>query len=1066
MTDAATIRTEAQALRAAGRAAEARKLLDEALANDPGSTALRLERSIIARVLGDQAGSLAISQGILADHPKYQGALTERVEALMALRDFPAARAAVDALADAFGDSAFVLHRRAQILRATGDDARAAAMLGAAIVRHPQNAALKTELAALCRALGDHAGCLALCRAALADAPDNRTALLVRLEVLTAIRALPEARAALEEAQARLPGDALVARREAQLLRAEGRLAEATQGLEALIAAQPGDTGLRFDLAELLRAQGEHDRAVLTYDAALARDPGHKWALLGRIDALLAGQRPAEARVALDAAQARLGADDPALAACAGRTLRAEGRLAEAAATVEAALARNPGSVGLRLDLAGSCRALGDHDRALALSDAVLAAEPGNRWGLIGRIESLTALGHADAALQAVATAKARLPGDPLPVLRQGALLRTQGRLAEAAACLQAIGTPDTAVQNELASVLRAMGDAAGAHALSDAVIAREPDNRGAQFGRIEALLLDGDAAAMAAEARRLIPAACDGTLLATDLLLRILTTLSGPDAAQLFTDARPALVAAAARLTCGQAWALYRKADETGLGQDMAFLCEAFFDGRTVGPHEAAEILRTLQQSGTPDWPAIAADLVGRMTPEAAGPFRLELLSQTDGAAAALAARKRLLTGPRRQAALRALTQLLLQDGRAATAARYLARFWRRQPDPLRLVSFVVSVLMQTGREAQARQVVADTADALRAAGPALRAALAQCLLHTGQMTAACAEIDAIATPAHRRPLRADHVRTLIALGRTDEAARIFADLKATPLRREDLHTAPSLAGVLVTECLTGSPAGGQDMTAPQAILRIGAFAARPPGAPPAGAIPPRIAQFWNTSDPPAEILRIMRRWQDVPGFAYRRFDARSAAAFIGHHLGPDWTRAFGMARTPTEQSDYFRLCYLLTEGGVYADADDLLHGDLAAFHARSAGLVVYRETLGGALGNNLILTPPRHPAIVWAAIAARRALTERHNDSTWFRLGPGLLTRAVARHVVRADAAGTATDVTVLSQADAARLVLFHVPLPYKRGTGYWNRPTAATALSALVARHAAQAAAPAAA
>jgi mannosyltransferase OCH1-like enzyme len=56
--------------------------------------------------------------------------------------------------------------------------------------------------------------------------------------------------------------------------------------------------------------------------------------------------------------------------------------------------------------------------------------------------------------------------------------------------------------------------------------------------------------------------------------------------------------------------------------------------------------------------------------------------------------------------------------------------------------------------------------------------------------------------------------------------------------------------------------------------------------------------------------------------------FDERSAKAFIGGSLGARYERAFERCYHPAMQADYFRLCYLLIEGGFYVDADDVCIG------------------------------------------------------------------------------------------------------------------------------------------
>ena len=52
------------------------------------------------------------------------------------------------------------------------------------------------------------------------------------------------------------------------------------------------------------------------------------------------------------------------------------------------------------------------------------------------------------------------------------------------------------------------------------------------------------------------------------------------------------------------------------------------------------------------------------------------------------------------------------------------------------------------------------------------------------------------------------------------------------------------------------------------------------------------------------------------------------AAKAFIGRSLGARHECAFKRCYHPAMQADYFRLCYLLVEGGFYVDADDVCVG------------------------------------------------------------------------------------------------------------------------------------------
>jgi len=52
--------------------------------------------------------------------------------------------------------------------------------------------------------------------------------------------------------------------------------------------------------------------------------------------------------------------------------------------------------------------------------------------------------------------------------------------------------------------------------------------------------------------------------------------------------------------------------------------------------------------------------------------------------------------------------------------------------------------------------------------------------------------------------------------------------------------------------------------------------------------------------------------------------FDKHQAGEFIHQRLGKRYKDAFDKCYHPAMQSDYFRLCYILVEGGFYIDADD----------------------------------------------------------------------------------------------------------------------------------------------
>lgn len=85
---------------------------------------------------------------------------------------------------------------------------------------------------------------------------------------------------------------------------------------------------------------------------------------------------------------------------------------------------------------------------------------------------------------------------------------------------------------------------------------------------------------------------------------------------------------------------------------------------------------------------------------------------------------------------------------------------------------------------------------------------------------------------------------------------------------------------------------------------------------------------QFWHDlGQLPEDVRECISSWSrwKTSGIDHRVFDAADAERFISRSLGLDHARAFERCYHPAMQADYFRLCYLFVEGGLYVDADDV---------------------------------------------------------------------------------------------------------------------------------------------
>lgn len=94
---------------------------------------------------------------------------------------------------------------------------------------------------------------------------------------------------------------------------------------------------------------------------------------------------------------------------------------------------------------------------------------------------------------------------------------------------------------------------------------------------------------------------------------------------------------------------------------------------------------------------------------------------------------------------------------------------------------------------------------------------------------------------------------------------------------------------------------------------------------------LPKRIVQFWDDLDRlPGDVGEGIETWRktEEQGFERLLFDKCQARDFIRRRLGTRYKRAYDKCYHPAMQSDYFRLCYILVEGGCYIDVDDVYDG------------------------------------------------------------------------------------------------------------------------------------------
>ena len=228
---------------------------------------------------------------------------------------------------------------------------------------------------------------------------------------------------------------------------------------------------------------------------------------------------------------------------------------------------------------------------------------------------------------------------------------------------------------------------------------------------------------------------------------------------------------------------------------------------------------------------------------------------------------------------------------------------------------------------------------------------------------------------------------------------------------------------------------------------------------------VPRTIVQFWHDrAQLPEDVQKCVSSWSrwKACGFAHQVFDTADAAQFISRSLGPDHLRAFARCYHPAMQADYFRLCYLLIDGGLYVDADDVcIASDIASlfdgcrlkvqplcYDAGSDSMVSPAEFLrpgANAQGwifyfnNNPLVACRGNPVLKRALEQATQLLcsaAEGELPEIQSTTGPGNLSRTVYE-VGRA----SAIEDRVLILHDWDSFAVSQWPLSYRRDARNWR-------------------------
>ncbi|KHQ49716.1 hypothetical protein OA50_05747 [Mameliella alba] len=428
----------------------------------------------------------------------------------------------------------------------------------------------------------------------------------------------------------------------------------------------------------------------------------------------------------------------------------------------------------------------------------------------------------------------------------------------------------------------------------------------------------------------------------------------------------------------------------------------------------------------------ALQAALESRLPPSRVPEFRAVSAALFSGPEEALAQARADLPGPRDTQGAALIGERLLDAGHPRLGFRYLRACVTRWPAAPHLRRQFLRACIETGQLAAGHAWLdrLETRDPDLDTGPERMALMTQ----EGRLEETRALAEARAAQGLRTLSPRQFLDLALALGDLEASARAAQEVQREPGagRQNAAHFSTTLHGAQFNELRLYHAARDHALQAGEPEAEVEARLARdfffpakrivaahadrfgprpdsrPDSRPAPGSdesVPRQIFQYWNSPAVPEEVGALMQSWRDAPGFEHHLYDRARALAFLRKAFGTGHARAFQLANSPAEECDFLRLCLLYKHGGIYADADDRLTGDAGALIAEGPGLILARE-----------------------------------NDGTWFKTGPGLVTRAVASWLAEAGPAAE-RGLTLLSLPQLRAHVHPHVRLGYKSSGSYWN-------------------------
>ena len=169
-------------------------------------------------------------------------------------------------------------------------------------------------------------------------------------------------------------------------------------------------------------------------------------------------------------------------------------------------------------------------------------------------------------------------------------------------------------------------------------------------------------------------------------------------------------------------------------------------------------------------------------------------------------------------------------------------------------------------------------------------------------------------------------------------------------------------------------------------------------------------IMLYWDDAPPP-EVSAVVEKWRKAfPAWNVALFDEKAACHFLLARFGGEIARIFRRCRLHAMRSDFFRVFWAMSEGGIYSDVAFVPRRDPLFFNPAKDITVITEETPSTLL-NGLFYSKKNSKELKLVAYEMIQAISQERIPNIELATGPAAWSRALGQRetttmaILRAD-------------------------------------------------------------